>query len=148
MQFPILPLDNKYELIRPLGAGGFGQVWLAEDVLIDGRYVAVKQLRSDSIANASMLIEELHHLSSLDHPHVVKFPHHFEDDENLYLVMEHCAGSNLEAFARGKPLDAVKVLAWGMTLTDTLVAVHRQGIVHHDIKPQNLLLCEELARIE
>lgn len=143
MQLPIFPLDNKYRLVRPLGEGGFGRVWLAEDVLLAGRFVAIKQLRNESISNASMLIEEMHHLSALDHPHVVKFLHHFEDDEHLYLVMEHCAGGNLEAFWRGRPLDPTKVFAWGKTLADTLATVHRRGIVHHDIKPQNLLLTDD-----
>lgn len=144
MQLPLLPLDNKYQLLRQLGEGGFGRVWLAEDVLIAGRHVAVKQLKSDAIGNASLLIEEMHHLSSLDHPNVVKFLHHFQDDENLYLVMEHCAGGSVDAFTRRRPLDQAKVFAWGKTLTDTLAAVHRHGVVHHDIKPQNILLTDDV----
>jgi serine/threonine protein kinase len=143
VQLPLLPLDNKYQLVRQLGEGGFGRVWLAEDVLIAGRHVAVKQLKSDAIGNTSLLIEEMHHLSSLDHPHGVKFLHHFQDDENLYLVMEHCAGGSVDAFTRRRPLDQAKVFAWGKTLTDTLAAVHRHGVVHHDIKPQNLLLTDD-----
>lgn len=143
MQLPIFPLDNKYRLARPLGEGGFGRVWLAEDVLIDGRRVAIKQLRNESIGNASLLIEEMEHLSALDHPHVVKFLHHFEDDEHLYLVMEYCAGGSLDDFAQGRPLDPTKVFAWGKILADTLAAVHRRDIVHHDIKPQNLLLTDD-----
>ena len=143
MQIPIFPLDNKYQLIRSLGEGGFGRVWLAEDVLITGRQVAVKQLKNDAIGNASLLIKEMHHLSSLDHPHVVKFLHHFQDDENLYLVMEHCAGGNVDSITRRRPLDQAKAFVWGKTLTDTFAAVHRHGIVHHDIKPQNLLLTDD-----
>ena len=114
MQLPIFPLDNKYRLVRLLGEGGFGQVWLAEDVLI-GHRVAIKQLKSSSVGNTS-LIEEMQHLSSLDHPHVVKFLYHFQDDENLYLVMENCAGGNLATFAHGRPLDPAKVFEWGKTL--------------------------------
>ncbi len=143
MQLSIFPLDNTYRLVRTLGEGGFGRVWLAEDVLIAGRYVAVKQLRNEAISNPSMLIEEMQHLSALDHPHVVKFLHHFADEENLYLVMEHCAGGNLADAMCGRPLDSVRVFAWAKTLADTLAAVHRHGIVHHDIKPQNLLLTDD-----
>ena len=112
-------------------------------MLIAGRYVAVKQLRNEAISNPSMLIEEMQHLSALDHPHVVKFLHHFADEENLYLVMEHCAGGNLADAMCGRPLDSVRVFAWAKTLADTLAAVHRHGIVHHDIKPQNLLLTDD-----
>lgn len=143
MQLPIFPLDNKYRLVRLLGEGAFGQVWLAEDVLIDSRQVAIKQLKNSSVGNTALLIEEMQHLSSLDHPHVVKFLHHFQDDENLYLVMENCAGGNLGAFAHGRPLDPAKVFEWGKTLTETLATVHQHGIVHHDIKPQNLLLTDD-----
>jgi tetratricopeptide (TPR) repeat protein len=143
VQLPLLPLDDKYQIIHSLGEGGFGRVWLAEDVLIEGRHVAIKQLRNESLGDTEMLIEEMHHLSSLDHPHVVKFLHHFQDDENLYLVMEYCAGGSLDASARGRALAPAKVFAWGKTLTDTLAEVHRHGIVHHDIKPQNLLLTDD-----
>lgn len=140
MQMPIFPLDNKYRLVRMLGEGGFGQVWLAEDVLIDGRQVAIKQFKNRSIVNTALMIEEMKHLSSLDHPHVVKFLHHFQDDENLYLVMENCAGGNLGVFAHGRELEPARIFEWGKTLTKTLARVHHHGIVHHDIKPQNLLL--------
>ena len=143
MQLPLIPLDNKYQLVRQLGEGGFGCVWLAEDVLIPGRHVAVKQLKNDAIGDASLLIEEMHHLSSFDHPHVVKFLHHFQDDENLYLVMEYCAGGSVDACTRRRPLDQAKVFAWGKTLADTFATIHQHGIVHHDIKPQNILLTDD-----
>lgn len=143
MQLPNFPLDNKYQLIRSLGEGGFGRVWLAEDVLITGRQVAVKQLKNEAIDNSLLLIEEMRYLSSLDHPNVVKFLHHFQDNENLYLVMEYCAGGNANTFTQQRPLDQAKAFAWGKTLTDTLATVHRHGIVHHDIKPQNLLLTDD-----
>lgn len=143
MQIPLLPIDNKYQLLHQLGVGGFGRVWLAEDVLIAGRLVAIKQLKNDAIGNASLLIEEMHHLSSIDHPHVVKFLHHIQDDENLYLVMEYCAGGSVDAHIRQRQLDPAKVFAWGRTLTDTLAAIHQHGIVHHDIKPLNLLLTDD-----
>ena len=143
MQLPLIPLDNKYQLVRQLGEGGFGCVWLAEDVLIPGCHVAVKQLKNDEIGDASLLIEEMHHLSSFDHPHVVKFLHHFQDDENLYLVMEYCAGGSVDACTRRRPLDQAKVFAWGKTLADTFATIHQHGIVHHDIKPQNLLLTDD-----
>lgn len=118
-------------------------MWLAEDLLIDGRHVAIKQLKNESIGDTEMLIEEMQHLSSLDHPQVVKFLHHFQDDENLYLVMEYCAGGSLDAFSHGCALAQAKVFAWGKSLTDTLTEIHRHGIVHHDIKPQNLLLTKD-----
>ena len=77
------------------------------------RQVAVKQLKNDAIGNASLLIEEMHHLSSLDHPHVVKFLHYFQDDENLYLVTAHCAGGNVDSFTRRPPLDQAKGIRLG-----------------------------------
>ncbi len=138
-QLPQFPLDKQYRLIRKLGGGGFGDVWLAEDVLIEDRYVAVKRLRND-VVDTSILLDEMRHLSKLDHPNIVKFLHHTQDVQTLYLVMEYCAGGSLDAHVQGKPISYDKVFSWGYTLARALAEAHRNGIVHHDIKPQNILI--------
>lgn len=144
MQIPLFDLDGKYDLIRELGRGGFGRVWLASDRVIPGRKVAVKWIRDGmSDAAAESLIDEMTFLDRLDHPHIVKFLHHAKDGGDFYLVMEYCAGGSLDACANRRPLDPAQVFAWGKTLADTLAMVHGHGIVHHDIKPNNILLTED-----
>jgi len=131
-------LDNKYRTVKVLGEGGFGEVWLAEDSLIDGRLVAIKVLKNINIDDVSPLIEEIQYLSSFDHQNIVKFLHHFYENERLHIVMEYCSGGSLADFSRGK-IGTVQVFSWGKILTDTFREIHGKGIVHHDIKPQNLL---------
>ena len=135
-------LDNKYRVIKLLGEGGFGDVWLAEDNLIDGRLVAIKVLKNINIDDISPLIEEMQYLSSLDHQNIVKFLHHFDEDGKIHLVMEYCSGGNLSNFSSGE-IDTSQVFAWGKILAETFSEVHGKGIVHHDIKPQNLLITED-----
>lgn len=144
MQIPLFDLDGKYDLIRELGSGGFGRVWLANDRVIVGRKVAVKWIHSGlSDAAVDTLIDEMTFLDRLDHPHIVKFLHHVKDRNDFFLIMEYCAGGSLATHAEGRPLDPVQVFAWGKTLADTLAVVHGHGIVHHDIKPNNILLTED-----
>lgn len=144
MQIPLFDLDGKYDLIRELGSGGFGRVWLASDRVIPDRKVAVKWIRDGlSDAAAETLLDEMTFLDRLDHPHIVKFLHHAKDGGDFYLVMEYCAGGSLDTCANRRPLDPAQVFAWGKTLADTLAMVHGHGIVHHDIKPKNILITED-----
>ena len=66
-------LDDKYRMVRKLGAGGFGNVWLADDILIENRQVAIKSLKRKHIVQESPLIEEMQFLNTLDHPNIIKF---------------------------------------------------------------------------
>ena len=140
MQASSQPVSDNYSILGPLGEGGFGIVWAAEDRLIPDRLVAIKEIRRDRIADESLLIEEMQHLSAIDHPNVVKFLHHCRDDKTLYLVMEYCEGGSLADVLENCILKTDEVFAWARALTATLGEIHRRGIVHHDIKPQNLLL--------
>jgi serine/threonine protein kinase len=135
-------LDNKYQIIDLLGEGGFGEVWLAEDELVDGHQVAIKILKTIDLDDVSPLIEEMQYLASLDHPNIVKFLHHFEENGHIHLVMEYCAGGNLGGIS-SEEMEASEVFSWGKVLTDTLGIVHNKNVVHHDIKPQNLLLTDK-----
>ncbi len=135
-------LDNKYKIIDLLGEGGFGEVWLAEDGLVEGHQVAIKVLKNFDIDDISPLIEEMQFLASLNHPNIVKFLHHFEENGHTHLVMEYCAGGNLGNISSGS-IEASEVFSWGKILADTFSVVHAQQIVHHDIKPQNLLLTDQ-----
>jgi serine/threonine protein kinase len=88
-------LDNKYLVMRKLGGGGFGEAFLAKDELIPGRQVAIKVLARPQESSQSDLVREMQALAQFNHPHVVTFYHHFNDENRLFLVMEYCPGGNL-----------------------------------------------------
>src|ERR1035438_9514123 len=130
-------LNGTYEVLRVLGAGGFGTVLLARDVLVT-RSVAIKVLR-DPRADPGDLIHEMQFLASLNHPGVVTFHHHFQHEGKLHLVMEYCSGGSLRRRLEEGPLPQEQAIEWIRCLADTLGFVHAKGVVHHDIKPDNVL---------
>ena len=135
-------LDSKYRILRLLGLGGFGEVYLAEDELL-GRQVAIKLLRDQDPDHQAGLVDEMRSLDQLRHSAVGTFYTHFVDEQLLFLVMEYCAGGSLRSRMRLVPASLQTIMQWGKNLTDTLYFVHQRGIVHHDIKPDNLLFTSE-----
>ncbi len=136
-------LDGKYQVIRKLGGGGFGEVFLADDEAIPNRKVAIKVLIRPREGDHGDLLWEMRALAQFNHPNVVAFYHHFADESRLYLAMEFCAAGSLNDHLRVRGhCSAEQALAWGLELCDTLAFVHGKGIVHHDIKPQNILFAE------
>jgi tetratricopeptide (TPR) repeat protein len=137
-------LDDKYLLVRKLGEGGFGHVYLAQDDLLKERYVALKCLKIDESAREQNLIREMDFLSSLADPHVVGFYHHFRNENNLFLVMEYCPGGSLrQLLAEKRSVTLEKAAGWIIELCGTLQRVHDHGIVHHDLKPENILFSRD-----
>ena len=149
---PGLLLDGKYSLQRELGRGGFGEVWLARDTVLGDHHVAIKFLTAAKPDNDKDFLAEMRALAGLKLPGIVTFHHHFRNQKQLALVMEHCAGGSLMQRLRDKqPVDMQRwvnqVEQWMVQLCDTLAAVHAKGSVHHDIKPSNILLREGMAVI-
>jgi tetratricopeptide (TPR) repeat protein len=139
-------LDGKYLAVSSLGSGGFGEVFLAEDEAIPGRQLALKVLSGKSAGEHSDLIWEMRTLSKFNHPAIVGFYHHFTHSNQLVLVMEYCAGSSLDhRLHSGGPISQDEVFRWAAVLCDALGFVHGHGIVHHDIKPANILFSHDGA---
>lgn len=139
-------LDGKYVVARKLGGGGFGDVYLATDEAIPDRQVAIKVLATRSAGDHRDLIWEMQALAGFHHQGVVGFYHHFTDASQLFLVMEFCAGGSLDdrLLAAGRTSEG-DVFGWALTLCETLSFVHEKGIVHHDIKPANILFTKDNA---
>jgi len=136
-------LDGKYKIVRELGEGAFGRVILAEDTVIKNRFVAIKVLKNQDHDWQENLVEEMRILANLQNPSIVTFYHHFQDQGQLHLVMEYCAGGSVRKKCRqGEGLNPNDVFQWGVHLTEVFGFVHDQHIVHHDIKPDNLLLTD------
>ena len=137
-------LDDKYRILSKLGEGGFGEVYLAEDLLLKNRLVAIKSLTLNDPDREIYLIREMQFLADLEHPHVVSFHHHFKDHNSLFLVMEYCSGGSLLQLLEKKGRFRIEqVVNWAIELCNTLHAVHKKGVVHHDLKPENILFNEK-----
>jgi len=138
-------VGNKYRILKHLGRGGLGDVYLAEDRILDRR-VAIKHLRPGSAreqANVERFLAEARTIARIRHGNVVAIFDAIEEDggRNYYLVME-CAdeGSLADLLQREGRLPVIRALELGLAVTRALEVVHAEGILHRDIKPSNILL--------
>jgi serine/threonine protein kinase/tetratricopeptide (TPR) repeat protein len=133
---------SAYRLLSRLGAGGMGEVYLAHDQKLD-RPVALKFL-SPELASDPDRLRRFHHearaASSLNHPHIVVV-HDFGDlDGRPYIVTEFIEGQTLRDRLRRGPLAGREVVDIGTQIAGALAAAHARGLVHRDIKPDNVMV--------
>jgi hypothetical protein len=129
---------GRYRLLEPLGRGGFGEVWRARDELLH-RQVAVKRI---ALAGGSdgRATREAQAAARLSHQAIVALFEAFTVDGTFYLVSELVDGDTLGALFAAGELDDEHLLEIGLALTDALAHAHARGVVHRDIKPQNVLV--------
>lgn len=144
---PGIVLGERFELVRKLGEGSIGQVWLAGDTQLDGEPVALKILRPDlSRARAALtdLKRELLLTRKLRHPNIIDVQTFWQSDGYQFITMEYVEGDTLGAALAGRdrPFTIREVLSWFREVSDALDYAHSQGILHRDIKPANILLDE------
>ncbi len=135
---------GRYQLIKLLGRGGFGEVWLARDPELD-REVAIKLIRRDRLQAGTVfddLIREGRRVASMKHPGIVPVYDAGSIDGTLYLVSEYCRQGTLKNLTKEGPLSAEHAARVTAAIADALHHAHLHGIVHRDIKPQNILLDE------
>ena len=140
-------LKNRYEVLGKVGEGGMAVVYRAKDVLL-GRTVAVKVLREQFASDADFVARfrlEAQAAASLSHPNVVNIFDVGEDDGVHYIVMEYVEGENLKERIRRGRLSIDEAVFIGREIAKALDAAHRQGLVHRDIKPHNVLLTRDGA---
>lgn len=142
-------LAGRYAVEREIGAGGMATVYLAQDLKHD-RQVAVKVLRPDLAAamGADRFLREIKIAAQLHHPHILPLYDSGEADDFLYYVMPYIEGQSLrEKLAKEGELpiaEAVKILR---EVADALASAHKHGVVHRDIKPDNIMLSENHALV-
>src|SRR5580765_6242344 len=134
-----------YRITSKLGAGGMGEVFLADDTRLE-RKAAIKFLPADVAADPDRrkrFLTEAKAASALNHPHVCVVYDVGETDDGVpFIAMEFVGGQSLDMAAQGKPLDISRVVEIGVQVADALDAAHASRIVHRDIKPANISLNE------
>jgi len=141
-------LNGRYRLVRELGRGGMGVVWLAADEHLDEREVAIKLLPAVLYRNAravARLKKEALAGSELSHPHIVRLIN-FEIDASrgdlAFLVMQYVEGRTLDELLvdhpEGLPLE--RVVKWARQIGEALDFAHAKGVLHRDVKPSNIIV--------
>lgn len=133
---------SHYRILRRIGAGGMGEVFLAEDTKL-GRNVALKFL-SSSLSNSeecrARFRNEAQAAAVLDHPNIVAVHDVGMYHGRPYFTMQHIDGRTLREYCQGKVLSITQVLEIAIQVCEGLAAAHQRGVVHGDIKPQNILM--------
>jgi serine/threonine-protein kinase len=143
-------LNERYRILRALGSGGMGTVYMAEHLRLD-TVVAVKEILGRSgderrdLYDLAACEREARFLVRLNHPHLPKVTDAFIENDRFYLVMEYIEGTTLEAVVRDagrRPLEVARVIDWGLQIADVLSYLHAQDppIIFRDMKPANIML--------
>lgn len=138
-----------YEIQSPLGAGGMGEVYLAEDTRLD-RTVAIKVLPAHLSSNADLkqrFEREARAISSLNHPHSCTLHDVGRQDGVDFLVMEYLEGETLAQRLKKGALPLKDTLKIGIEICDALDKAHKAGIIHRDLKPGNVMLTRNGAKL-
>src|SRR3989440_208340 len=141
---------GRYRLLRQLGAGGMGQVYLAHDEMLD-RHVAIKQVvlppglsRDEEAEVRSRTLREARTAAQLNHPSVVQIYDVIQAEEQPWIVMEYVPSRSLhEVINEDGPLEPLRAARIGLAVLDALTAAHDAGILHRDVKPGNVLLGQD-----
>lgn len=133
----------EYRIVRMLGQGAVGSVYLAHDILLD-RQVAIKELTTGALAESAAIqrfLQEARAVGGINHPNVVTVYALKILEPNLYLIMEHVDGGSLRArIDECGPLAIEEAVHIAADVCDGLASAHAKGIIHRDIKPENVLL--------
>jgi serine/threonine-protein kinase len=138
-----------YEIKSPIGAGGMGEVYKARDTRLD-RTVAIKVLPShlsDKVELKQRFEREARAVSSLNHPHICTLHDIGHQDGVDFLVMEYLEGETLADRLKKGALPLEQALRHAIEIADALHKAHRQGVVHRDLKPGNIMLTKAGAKL-
>ncbi len=137
-----LIIKGRYKLIDERGNGSFGTVYIARDLL--SNYVYAAKIMHPDHAYDSELLErfkrEAYILHSLNDPHIVRIVDYGNDNNIYFIILYHVDGQNLKDYIVDGPMEPLRALNYIIQAAEGLEAAYRRGVVHRDIKPQNLLV--------
>src|SRR5499426_3665651 len=143
---PVPERLGRFKVVRLLAAGGMGEVYLGEHEEL-GSKVALKLLPSPNGADAAAVRERFRREAKLTaaiaHPGVVQVLDLAADQGRLYLVLELVDGRSLRSRLREGPVPVAEAVRIAAAAADVLGAAHRHGVVHRDVKPENVMLCAD-----
>lgn len=140
-------INGRYQLIEKIGAGGIGDVFLAQDLKLS-RKVAIKVVRQELLKNEEVrnrIDRECLLHASLEHPNIVTFHDKIVTHGNTHIVLEYVSGETLASFIKrsvedGQGLSHEVVVSIVLQILDALTLIHQHNIIHRDIKPSNIML--------
>ncbi|MCI0603039.1 ABC transporter substrate-binding protein [bacterium] len=137
-------LSKRYELLREIGRGGMGTVYLAYDPLLE-REVAIKVVTPSLLSPESVerFKREGKIIAKMDHPGIVVVYDVGEHEQSLYFVMPFVRGTNLRTFMEDRSLTLGEVINTAIQVAEALEYSHGQGVIHRDIKPENIMISRE-----
>lgn len=136
---------SHYRILRQIGQGGMGTVYLAEDLRL-GRKVALKVMLPEIAGHEKRLqrfLREAKLSSSITHPNIIAFYEIGEANSVHYLAMEYIEGATLRAKLQGTPMPLDETVRIARQVAEALIAAHRAGVIHRDVKPENVMLTAE-----
>jgi serine/threonine-protein kinase len=134
---------GKYKILAPLGSGGFGTVYLAEDTWLDKK-VAIKVPHRQQNLDLGELLHEPRLLGSLNHPNIVTVLTAEKQEGVFFIVMEYVAGETLETLImREGALELTKALDFSVQIANAVDHAHSNNVIHRDLRPGNVLISEQ-----
>lgn len=136
---------SHYKILEKLGSGGMGEVYLAEDTRLRRR-VALKFLPSQYTSEPELkarFMREAQAAAALNHPNIITVHEVAEHEDKLYIAMEYVEGESLKDLIARKELSLGEVLDVALQVSEGLAVAHQEGIVHRDIKPQNIMMSKD-----
>jgi serine/threonine protein kinase len=136
-------IKGRYKLIDERGRGSFATVYVARD--IENNHIYALKVMHIELSNDDELLarfqREAHILLNLSDPHIVRIVAYGDDNNMNYIVMDYIDGQNLKYFMLNDgPMEALRALNYARQIAEGLDTAHKQGVVHRDIKPQNILV--------
>ena len=136
-------LEDKYKIIKEIGTGGFSRCLLVKNKTTGIEY-ACKELPKKKLSDYEGLMREVNLMIKLDHPNIIKLYEVYENDKNIYLIMELCTGGELfdrivENTENGVQFTEKQAANIFKQMMSAINYCHKNGIVHRDLKPENLL---------